>query len=51
MGESPWSGPWLEHKKAFQQEVRLVRGKAYPIIQAWWDLDEQRQSTVVELFL
>ena len=21
-GESPWSGPWLEHRKAFQLEVR-----------------------------
>jgi hypothetical protein len=23
VGESPWSGPWLECKKAFRQEVRL----------------------------
>jgi hypothetical protein len=22
MGESPWSGLWLEHRKAFRQEVR-----------------------------
>jgi hypothetical protein len=38
-GGAGWSGPWLEHRKAFQQEVRYGSlGESYPIVQAWWAL-------------
>jgi hypothetical protein len=34
-GESPWSSPWLEHRKAFWGRLDTVfLGKAYSIIQA-----------------
>jgi hypothetical protein len=50
-GESPWSGPWLEHRKAFWQEVRHGSlGKSLSHCSSMVHLDEQRQSMVLELY-
>ena len=50
-GESPWSSPWLERRKAFQWEVRCSSLEEslfhHPSIAG---LDEQRQSMVLELY-
>jgi hypothetical protein len=50
--ESPWFNPWLESKKAFQQEVRhplLFRGKP-KLCSSTAGLDEQTQSMVLKLY-
>jgi hypothetical protein len=46
--ESPWSSPWLEHRKAFWREVR--HGSLWESLSkrsSTTGLDEQRQSTMV----
>jgi hypothetical protein len=51
MGESPWSGPWLEHRMVFWQEARcgsLRESLSHHSSMA--GLDEQRQSMVLELY-
>jgi hypothetical protein len=51
IGESPWSGLWLEHKKAFQWEVRSPSlGESLSYRSSRADFEEQRQSVVVELY-
>jgi hypothetical protein len=50
-GKSPKSGLWLEHRKAFHQEVRnssLEESRYHCPSTA--DLDEQRQSMVLDLY-
>jgi hypothetical protein len=50
-GERPWSHLWLEHRKAFLQEVRwgsLRESLSHCSSKA--GLDEQRQSMVLELY-
>jgi hypothetical protein len=50
-GESPWSSPWLEHRRAFWWEVRLGSlGKSLSHHSSTIVLDEQRQSMVLELY-
>jgi hypothetical protein len=50
-GESPWSGPWLEHRMAFWWEVRLSSlGESLYSHSSMAGLDDQRQSTVLELY-
>ena len=49
MGENPWSGPWLEHRKAFWREVRCGSlGKSLSHGSSTADLHKQRQSMVIE---
>lgn len=51
VGESPWSGPWLAHRKAFCQEVKrssLREGVFHR--SSTVDLDEQKWSMVLELY-
>ena len=51
VGESPWSGPWLEHRKAFHREIR--NGSLEESLShhpSTVGLDEQRQSMVLELY-
>lgn len=51
VGESPWSGLWLAHRKAFCQEVRrssLREGLFHR--SSTVDLDEQKWSMVLELY-
>jgi hypothetical protein len=49
--ESPWCGPWLEPRKAFQWEVRhALLGKSLSHCSITVGLDEQRQSVVLELY-
>jgi hypothetical protein len=50
-GKRLWSGPWLEHRKAFQLEVKqgyLEESLSYFL--SMEGLDEQRQSIVLELY-
>ena len=50
-GESPWSGPWLEHRMAFLREVRgssLEESLSHR--SSTVGLDDQRQSMVLELY-
>jgi hypothetical protein len=43
--ERPWSGPWLEHRKAFWREVRRGSlGESLFHLSSSAGLDEQRQS-------
>ena len=50
-GESPWSSPWLERRKAFQWEVRHGSiGESLSHDSSTAGLDEQRQSMVLELY-
>jgi hypothetical protein len=50
MSESPWSGPWLEHRKAFWWEVRhSLLGESLFHCSSSAGLEEQRQSIVLEL--
>jgi hypothetical protein len=50
-GESPWSGLWLECRKAFWWEVRCSSlGESLSHHSSMADLDEQRQSIVLELY-
>jgi hypothetical protein len=50
-GKSPWSIPWLEHRKAFQLEVRHHSlGESLFHHSSMEGLDEQRRSTVLELY-
>ena len=50
-GKSPWSGPWLESRKAFQREVRLGSlGDNLSYHSCTWGLDDHRQSMVLELY-
>ena len=49
-GESPWSGPWLEHRMAFWQEVRPGSLGVSPSHRSSTaGLDDQRQS-ILELY-
>ena len=51
MGKSPCSGPCLEHKKAFQREVRCSSlGESLSHHSSTAGLDEQSQSMVSELY-
>ena len=51
IGESPWSGPWLEHRMAFWREVRHgLLGESPSHYSSTVGLDEQRQSMVLELY-
>ena len=51
MGESLWSGLWLEHRKAFWQEVRHGSlGESLSHSSSTAGLDEQRQSVVLDLY-
>ena len=51
MGESPWSGPWLERRKAFRWEVKHGSlGENLSHGSSMAGLDEQRQSMVLELY-
>jgi hypothetical protein len=51
VGESPWSGLLLEHRKAFQWEVRHGSlGESLSHRSSMMCLDEQRQSMVLELY-
>jgi hypothetical protein len=48
--ERPWSGPWLERRKAFWQEVRRGSlGESLCHCSSMADLDEQGESMVLEL--
>ena len=50
-GESHWFGPWLEHRKAFQREVRhSSSGEGLFLCSNTAGLDEQRWSMVLELY-
>jgi hypothetical protein len=50
-GESTWSGPWLECRKAFWQEVRCSSlGESLSHHPNTVGLDEQSQSKVLELY-
>jgi hypothetical protein len=50
IGESPWSGPWLEHRMAFWQ-VRLGSlGESPSHHSSMAGLDDQRWSMVLELY-
>ena len=50
-GESPWSGPWLEHRKAFHQKIgNGSLGESLSHCRSTVGLDEQRQSMVLELY-
>ena len=50
-GESPWSGPWLEHRMVFCQEVRRgLLGESPSHRSSTVGLDDQRQSMVLELY-
>ena len=50
-GKSPWSGPWLEYRKAFQREVRhSLLEESLHHCSSTVGLDEQRQSVVLELY-
>jgi hypothetical protein len=52
MGESPWSSPWLEHRKAFWQKFRGGSlGESLSHHSSTVGLDEQRQSMVLELIV
>ena len=50
--ESPWSGPWLEHRMAFWREIRVcsLLGESLSYRSSIMGLDEQRQSMVLELY-
>ena len=49
-GESLWFSPWLECRKAFQQEVRRSSlGESLSHHSSTAGFDEQRQSIVLEL--
>jgi hypothetical protein len=51
MGKSPWSSPWLEHRKAFWWEVRCDSlGESLSQHSSTAGLDDQRQSMVLELY-
>ena len=51
LGKSPWTGPWLEHRMAFWQEVRYGSlGESPSHRSSTVGLDEQRLSMVLELY-
>ena len=51
MGESPWSGPWLEHRMAFWWEVRRGSlGESPSHHSSMAGLSDQRQTMVLELY-
>jgi hypothetical protein len=51
MGESPWSGPWLEHRMTFWREARCGSlGESLSHHSSMAGLDEQRQSMVLKLY-
>jgi hypothetical protein len=51
VSKSPWSGLWLEHRKAFLLEVRHGSlGESLSRRSSTAGLDEQRQSMVLELY-
>jgi hypothetical protein len=47
VGESPWSGPWLEHRMAFWREVKH---SSLAHRSSMTGLNDQRQSMVLELY-
>ena len=51
MGESPWSGLWLEHRMAFWWEVICCTlGESLFLSSGKAGLGDQRQSKVLELY-
>jgi hypothetical protein len=50
VGKSPWSGPWLEHRKAFCQVRQGSLGESLSHHSSTVGLDEQRHSMVLQLY-
>jgi hypothetical protein len=51
LGKNPWSGLWLEHRKAFLLEIRHSSlRESLSHHSSIVGLDEQRQSMVLELY-